>query len=211
MPCREIHECACSICVAGTNSGVGHLHHQLNRFLSRLNEPQRRWFAGLESKRLGRGGDHVVAQMTGLSENTIRRGRRELEADLTPCPVDRLRHVGAGRPAVEVQNPALERALEQLLLPETAGDPQGPEKYKRSSLRQLSASLARQGHRASPMTVGRLLRRLGYSLRVNARRKEAKSAPPKEREAQFQHIDQQKQAFLAAGEPVISVDTKKKN
>jgi hypothetical protein len=211
MPSRGIHECRCSICVAGANAEVAHLHRQLNLLLSRLTEPQRRWYAGLESQRWGRGGDRQIAQMTGLSENTIRRGRRELEAHLAPCPIGRLRQVGAGRPAADVCDGGLAPALEALLLPETAGNPQGSEKHKRSSLRQLSARLAERGHRASPMTVGRLLRKLGFSLRVNARRKEAKSASPEEREAQFQHIEQQKQGFLAAGDPVISVDTKKKS
>lgn len=207
---RTIHICSCPVCQSGGESPTWRLHHELNLFLSRLDEQQRRWYAGLESKRMGHGGDRMVARITGLSEATIRRGRRELEADLGDCPVGRVRQAGGGRRTREEQDPGLETVLEQLLDAETAGDPQGPGKSKRSSLRTLSARLAERGHPAGRMTVGRLLKKAGYSLRVNARRKEAKSSP-QERDAQFRHIDEQKRTHLAAGEPVISVDTKKKN
>ena len=153
-------------------------HHQMNLFLSRLSEQQRRWYAALESKKLGHGGDRHLCHITGLSEKTIRKGRRELDAELASCPVDRIRSPGGGRPAVEVRDPALESVLEKIVEPETAGDPQSRAKYKRSSLRHLSARLAEEGHPASPPSVSRLLRKLGYSPRVNARRKEAKSPPP---------------------------------
>jgi len=153
-------------------------HHQMNLFLSRLDERQRRWFAALESKALGHGGDRQVSRLTGLSEKTIRKGRRELDAELASCPAERTRQPGGGRPAVEEKDPALEEALEQILEAETAGDPQGAAKYKRSSFRHLSTRLREAGHPVGRMTVGRLLRKLGYSPRVNARRKEAKSPPP---------------------------------
>ena len=205
-----IHTCACSACVARDNNATQVLHHQINLFLSRLDEQQRRWYAALESMRIGRGGEQLVARITGLSEKTIRRGRRELNSELAERAVGRVRSPGGGRPVLEVQDPALADTLEHLLVPETAGNPQGLGKYKRSSLRQLSDWLRQRGHPASPMTVARLLRKRGYSLRVNARRKQAKASPP-ERDAQFRHIDEQKQAFLASGEPVISVDAKKKS
>lgn len=207
---RSIHICGCPACQSGEESPTWRLHHQLNLFLGRLDEQQRRWYAGLESKRMGRGGDRRVARITGLSEATIRRGRQELETNLADCPAGRVRQAGGGRRAREEQDPELETVLAQLLDAETAGDPQGLGKSKRSSLRTLSARLAEQGHPAGRMTVGRLLKKAGYSLRVNARRKEAK-ASPQERDAQFRHIDEQKHTHLAAGEPVISVDTKKKN
>lgn len=205
-----IHTCACSACVAQDNNATQALHHQINLFLSRLDEQQRRWYAALESMRIGRGGEQLVARITGLSEKTIRRGRRELNGELAERALGRVRSPGGGRPAVEVQDPALADTLERLLVPETAGNPQGPGKYKRSSLRQLSDCLRQIGRPASPMTVARLLRKHGYSLRVNARRKQAKASPP-ERDAQFRHIDEQKKDFLASSEPVISVDTKKKS
>lgn len=210
MPDSVIHTCACSACVAQDNNATQALHHQINLFLSRLDEQQRRWYAALESMRIGRGGEQLVARITGLSEKTIRRGRRELNNELAGRAVGRVRGSGGGRPAVEVQDPALADTLEHLLVPETAGNPQGRGKYKRSSLRQLSDWLRQSGHPASPMTVARLLRKRGYSLRVNARRKQAKASPP-ERDTQFRHINAQKDDFLASGEPVISVDTKKKS
>jgi hypothetical protein len=98
--------------------------------------------------------------------------------------------------------------LQALVEPETAGDPQSDQKWVRSSLRTLSRSLKELGHAASPPTVGRLLRKLDYSLRVNVKREAGKEHP--DRDEQFRYLEGQKQAFLAAGEPVISVDTKKK-
>jgi Rhodopirellula transposase DDE domain len=96
-----------------------------------------------------------------------------------------------------------------LVQPETAGDPLSEQKWVRSSLRHLSQRLEEAGHPASPPTVGRLLRKLGYSLRVNAKKHEASAAHP-DREPQFEVITSQRQVFQAAGWPIISVDTKKK-
>lgn len=210
MCSAAIHSCTCPACRTEGNAQLRAYHQQINLFLSRLDEQQRRWFAGLESLRIGHGGDRFSAQLTGLSERTVRCGRLELRTELSQCPIDRIRHVGAGWPAAEVHDPVLEQTLVALVEPETAGDPQGTGKYKRSSLRELAVRLKESGHPVSPVTVGRLLKQRGYSLRVNARRKEAKASPP-ERDAQFAHIDDVKGDFLAAGEPVISVDTKKKN
>jgi hypothetical protein len=181
----------------------------MNVLLSRLDERQRRWYAGLESLRIGHGGDRQASRITGLSETTVRRGRNEFERDLEACPPGRLRQAGGGRPSARVRDPELVAAARALLEPETAGDPQGPRLYKRSSLRQLSARLHEQGHEVSRTTLGRLLREMGYSLRGNVRNKEAKAAAP-ERDEPFRYIQRQTQAFLQEGEPVISVDTKKK-
>ena len=103
----------------------------------------------------------------------------------------------------------IEKTLLDLVEPETAGDPMGEQKWLRSSLRALSARLAQAGHKASAPTVSRLLKKHDYALRVNTKQKEAGSHHP-ERDAQFRYIASQKQAFLAAGEPIISVDTKHK-
>jgi hypothetical protein len=100
-------------------------------------------------------------------------------------------------------------SLQELVEPETAGEPTSEQKWVRSSLRQLSARLSEQGHAASPPTVGRLLRGLDYALHVNAKQREARAAHP-ERDAQFTYLAQQRQEFAAAGQPIISVDTKKK-
>jgi Rhodopirellula transposase DDE domain len=209
-PVPVVHACECAVCRSGEDPATGRAHHRMNLFLSRLDERQRRWYAALEAQRLGHGGDRHLARITGVSVKTIRRGRRELEAELRACPVDRVRQPGGGRPPVEARDPALESALEAIVGPETAGDPQSATKYKRSSLRHLSARLREQQHPVSHTTVGRLLKKRGYALRVNARRQEAK-APSPERDDQFRYIEQQKRAFVAAGDPVISVDTKKRS
>ena len=96
-----VHPCQCPLCAAGTDHPERQLHRQLNRVLHRLDEQQRRWVAGLESKKMGHGGDTRVALITGLHVDTIRRGREELDADLEGRPTDRVRRPGAGRPAVK--------------------------------------------------------------------------------------------------------------
>jgi hypothetical protein len=187
-------------------------HTQINLFLSRLNEPQRRWFAALEAMHLGFGGRKLMAQITGMSPMTIRRGCRELETGLVDCADHAQRAAGGGRPTAQVHDPALEAALETILAAETAGDPMGQRRRaKRSSLRALSAKLCASGHPASRDTVSKLLRKMGYSPKANARRAEARSVPPEQRAAQFDHITTQRAHFAAAGDPVISVDSKKKS
>jgi hypothetical protein len=180
--------------------------------MSRLNEPQRRWFAALQALHIGRGGKHLMEQGTGLSHTTILRGCRELESDLSGCPTTHLRASGGGRPAAQIKDPALPQILETVLATETAGDPMARRpKAKRSSLQQLSARLTAAGHPVSRPTVSKLLRQLDYSPKANARRTEARSASPAERNQQFDHIGEQREQFTAAGDPIISVDTKKKN
>jgi len=210
MRSSPVHSCACRRCRAHRPHPERALHRQINLLASRLDEQQRRWFVALEATRLGHGGEQRLAEITGLSPHTIRRGRRELDAGLADCPPDRVRAPGGGRPAREAQDPDLAPALATLLAEETAGDPMGRRaRAKRSSLRHLSATLTAAGHAASRPTVSRLLRQLGYSPKLNARRTEARSSPP-ERDAQFQHIAEQRHAFQATGDPIISVDTKKK-
>jgi hypothetical protein len=181
----------------------------MNTFLSRLDEQQRRWYAALESSRLGHGGDQQIACITGLDVHTIRRGRQELSSDLSDRPADQVRAPGAGRPRVEKKDPLIEQALLDMVEPETAGDPMSEQKWLRSSLRSLSERLKQAGHQASAPTVSRRLQKHDYALRVNAKQKESGGQHP-ERDAQFRYIERQKQAFLAAGDPIISVDTKNK-
>ena len=107
------------------------------------------------------------------------------------------------------KDPLIASTLEELVAPETAGDPMSAQKWVRSSLRHLSARLGAAGHAVSPPTVGRLLRKLDYSLKANRKERETGSDHP-EREAQFAHIAQQKQIHQEAQLPIISVDTKKK-
>lgn len=212
MSSLPVHRCACAKCRAGRPHPDRAYHYQINLFLSRLNEPQRRWFAALEALRIGHGGKRLAAQITGLSPMTIRRGCRELQSGLVDCPDHGLRAPGGGRPALEVRDPGLEAALETVLAAETAGDPMGRRpKAKRSSLRSLAARLTATGHPASRMTVAKLLRKMDYSPKANARRTEARGATPAQRNAQFEHIAEQRAQFTTAGDPIISVDTKKKN
>lgn len=109
MAKREVHQCQCPECVAATSSRIEAEHRRLNLLMSRLDEQERRWLAGAESLRVGHGGDTVVASITGLHVDTIRRGRDELEADLRDRPVDRVRLPGAGRPPVEKKRPTSSR------------------------------------------------------------------------------------------------------
>jgi len=203
------HECGCSACRSGGQHPDQLLHQQINLLFSRLDEQQRRWFAALEATRLGYGGVQRMAEVTGLDRHTIARGQRELASGLADRPTERVRSQGGGRPARELQDAGLSAALEGLLTAETAGDPMGRRaKSKRRSLRQLSELLSAAGHPASRPTVARLLHELGYSPKANARRSEARSSP--ERNAQFEHIAEERRRFEALGAPVISVDTKKK-
>ena len=210
MRAPSFHRCECEKCCSRARHPDRSFHRQINLLASRLDEQQRRWFVALEAMHFGRGGQQLLAQVTGMDRHTIERGRRELSAGLKERPADRIRRPGGGRPAAEVRDPALLGALERLVAPETAGDPMGRRAAaKRSSLAHLSTTLTAQGHAVSRPTVSRLLRRLGYSPKVNARRCEARSSPA-ERETQFQHIAAERARFAAAGEPIISVDTKKK-
>jgi hypothetical protein len=101
MLSTAVHECQCPACASGDDHPDRLLHRNTNLVLSRLNEQQRRWLAALESQKIGHGGDTLLAQITGLHPDTIRRGREELAADLAGRPVDRIRNPGAGRPRVE--------------------------------------------------------------------------------------------------------------
>lgn len=97
----HVHECQCPHCQQAADHPDKARHHRMNLFLSRLDEQQRRWYVGLEAERLGPEGDSLLAQITGLDERTIRRGREELAAELADRPLDRVRQAGAGRPPVE--------------------------------------------------------------------------------------------------------------
>jgi Rhodopirellula transposase DDE domain len=209
MSASAVHQCSCPTCRSSVPHPDQALHRQINLFVSRLDEQQRRWFAALEATRLGRGGAQRLAEITGINRHTILRGQRELAAGLVDCPSGHVRRSGAGRPTRDAQDPELKPALETLLAPETAGDPMGRRaKIKRSSLQHLSDALATAGHPASRPTVTRLVRELGYSPKANSRRGEARRSPW--RNTQFEHIADQRAQFEATGEPIVSVDSKKK-
>ena len=101
MDASTLHECGCVVCQGSADHADQVIHRRINLWVSRLEENQRRWFVAAEALRIGHGGDRIMSQVTGMSVETIRRGRRELEGSLADCPKDRIRSVGGGRPPVE--------------------------------------------------------------------------------------------------------------
>jgi hypothetical protein len=179
----------------------------MNLLLSRLDEQQRRWYAALESQKLGHGGDTLLAQITGLHVDTIRRGREDLAAGLQGCPTDRIRRPGGGRPPVKKKDAELVPTLLALVEDVTGGDPQSSARFVRRSLEALSRELSACGHGACPKTVARLLRDEGFAPRVNYKR--FTGPPHPDRDAQFRYLQGQLDRFRDRGWPVISVDAKK--
>ena len=171
-----------------------------------LDERSRRRWAAAESVAIGYGGDALVSSATGLARETIRKGRREITQGGTST--GRIRRPGAGRRRLEQRQPGLLAALEGLVDPLTRGDPTSPLRWTCKSRAKLASGLAQQGWRVSSTTVGRLLHQLGYRLQSPRKRQEGASHP--DRNAQFEHINAAADSFLAKGQPVISVDTKKK-
>src|SRR4029453_6648993 len=159
-----------------------------------------------ESVAIGYGGDARVSAAPGLARQTIANGRREL-ADGVPI-TSRVRRVGAGRPRIAEAQPGVAAALDALVEPLTRGDPTSPLRWTWKSRAKWTAAWAAQGWRVSSSTVGRLLHALGYSLQALQKRREGTAHP--DRNAQFEHINGTAAAFLQDGQPVISVDTKKK-
>jgi len=180
---------------------------KLNTVLPHLNEKQRRLFLAAEAKDLGWGGISKVAQATGVSRVTIYKALEEIQLH---SPVsERIRKLGAGRKGIEEHYPDLSKALESLVDPVTRGDPESPLRWTCKSTRQLAIELARQGYyRASHVTIAELLHDLDYSLQANAKTLEGSKHP--DRDAQFNYINEEVKQFLKRGQPVISVDTKKK-
>lgn len=177
-----------------------------------LDERQRRLWAGAEALVLGHGGITTVAQATGLSRPTVAAGRDELQAyrdDPDSVPGAALiRQPGAGRKPLTQTDPTLLADLERLVDPLTRGDPQSPLRWTCKSTAQLTETLNGQGHAISPRAVAQRLKALGYRLQGTRKTREGASHP--DRNAQFEHINAQAEAFHARGQPVISVDTKKK-
>lgn len=175
-----------------------------------LDERQRRLHAAVEAKLLGHGGVKRVSQATGVARGSILAGIKELESPQRVLPDEprRVRRAGAGRKKLVDRDPAVREALERLVEPATRGDPQSPLRWTCKSLMQLARELGEQGHAISHVSVGVLLKEMGYSLQGNRKTLEGASHP--DRNAQFEYINDKTQAALSAGQPVISVDTKKK-
>jgi hypothetical protein len=171
----------------------------------RLDERGRRLFVAAEKIAAGYGGTAAVARATGVAHSTIIRGAKDLAA---PAASDRVRRTGGGRRPLSQSDPTVLEDLRRLVEPATVGDPMRPLLWVSKSREKLAAALRELGHKIGANTVGKLLGTLGYSRQVNRKTKEGSHHP--DRDAQFNHINSRVMALQAAGQPVISVDTKKK-
>jgi hypothetical protein len=172
-----------------------------------LSERQRRALLGAEARELGWGGVAAVAKVAGVARSTVSLGVAELDRPVV-IEAGRSRRVGGGRKSSVVADPELAAALDALVDPTTRGDPMSALRWTAKSTRTLAETLSAAGHAVSDQTVSVLLRAAGYSLQANAKTREGKQHP--DRDAQFRHIHDTSRRFLRAKDPVVSVDTKKK-
>jgi len=187
---------------------VDALKRKFAALLPALNERGRRLAAAAEARALGYGGVAKVARASGVSVSTIWRGLRELKKPGRRLDVSKVRRAGGGRKSLQETEPRLAADLDSLVEPATRGDPESPLRWTCKSLRVLANQLQAMGHAISYPTVGTLLRQAGYSLQANQKAKEGARHP--DRNAQFEHIYREVRRQQSAGQPVISVDTKKK-
>lgn len=175
-----------------------------------MNERARRLWAATEAKAIGHGGQSLVAKATGMSRSTIYLGLQELAAadHSTFLFAGRIRRPGGGRKTLIYHQPTLLAALDAIVEPTSRGDPQSPLRWSCKSVRKLATELQQQGFQIGRQKVADLLEQLDYSLQVNRKTKEGASHP--DRNAQFEYINAQVQAFQRRAQPVVSVDTKKK-
>ena len=173
-----------------------------------LNERNRRIYAATEARALGRGGITVIARISGLAPSTIARGMREVRGEVASAEAARVRREGGGRKALTEKDQRLVADLEALVEPGSRGDPESPLRWSLKSTRVLSRQLQRMGHAVSHTVVSRLLREANYSLRANQKTLEGSRHP--DRNAQFEHINERILQQQRRKQPVISVDTKKK-
>lgn len=173
-----------------------------------LNEAQRRWLAGSKVLEIGRGGLTKIQRLTGLSAPTIIKGIKEIKSGKPLSSQERVRGKGGGRKIVEENSPEVLQVLEKLVGNSTAGSPMNNLRWTHKSTRTLAIEMTKRGHAMTHPTVARLLSKLGYSLQVNAKNKEGRS--PDERDNQFRYINAQVTEFQQNGNPVLSVDAKKK-
>jgi transposase len=179
------------------------------RVLDTLNEAQARWFVADKALDLGRGAVTRLSALTGMSRTTITKGMAEITSGASLLPDrERIRRPGAGRRKVEETDPLVRNLIESIVEETTAGDPETPLRWTSKATRTIADELTRSGHSISAMTVARCLHEMGYSLQANRKTKEG--SQHQDRDAQFRYISSQVKSFLRRGDPVISVDTKKK-
>ena len=182
---------------------------RLLTLMPHLNERQLRLAAALEARSLGYGGVSAVAQVTGIARGTIHRGLEELQRPASTPAQEQVRTPGGGRRRIVAQNPQILKRLKQLVESSTRGDPMSPLLWTCQSTQQLATVLSQEGNPISPDTVGRLLAEMGYSLQANLKTLEEGANHP-DRDRQFHYLNREVGRFLRRGDPVISVDTKKK-
>jgi transposase len=183
------------------------IKRRYERIVGELNERTRRLFAANEAMAIGWGGISLVSRATGLARQVISAGIKELQEGQR-AGEGRIRRIGGGRKSTVSKDPRLREDLERLVEPVTRGDPESPLRWTSKSVRKLAKELQHMGHQVSHELVSELLHGLGYSLQANRKTREGGTHP--DRDAQFAHLNAQAEAFLAAGEPVVSVDAKKK-
>lgn len=183
------------------------IRHKFLLMKPTLNEQSRRRWVATEAKAIGRGGISIVARATGMSRNTIAKGLQELK-NKQSVNKKRLRKEGGGRKQATIKDKTLARDLERLVEPTSRGDPESPLRYTIKSTRVIEQELKKQGHQVSYPTIAALLHKNGYSLQANKKTLEGSSHP--DRNAQFEFINQDVKKQQRCKEPVISVDTKKK-
>jgi len=188
------------------SKSLGLLRKKLKKVLPLLNERQRRILIATEARAWGWGGTTVLSRITGVSHVTISRGLRELEE--AALPPHKIRKPGGGRKRVIDKHPRIQQVLERLVDPATRGDPESPLRWLSKSARHLEDVLRQKGFAVGRTAVGNLLKEMGYSLQANKKTQEGKSHEHRDR--QFHYINDSAKDFLRRQQPVISVDTKKK-
>ena len=178
------------------------------KFLDTLNESQTRWFVAREAIRLGHGGIKKMCELSGLSKPTVTKGIKELKSKEKLCENGRIRRQGGGRKRLDEKNPEILTILKDILSETTAGDPMGLLKWTSKSTYQIRDCINELGYSISEDTVGRRIKEMGYSLQANVKTWEGVSH--EDRDSQFRYINNLAKEYVASGNPVISVDAKKK-
>ena len=186
---------------------ISQVKHRYQFMCTHLTEKDKRLWAASESITIGHGGDTIVSQATGISRVTIMKGKREVKDNINNRS-NRIRKTGGGRKRLVDKNPALIKELDMLIDPLTRGDPESPLRWTCKSTYKLANALRLKGYKVSQKTVYSILHEMGYSLQANRKIMEGKQNP--DRDAQFHYINKKVKEFQAGGQPVISVDAKKK-
>jgi transposase len=186
---------------------IAQIRTKYNSICNYLDERAKRIWAATEAAALGRGGQTIVSQAIGMSRSTIRKACREQAEPPSPVP-SRLRRPGSGQKKCIEKDRTLQQDLNNLIDPVTRGDPMNPLRWTTKSIRKLVQELTALGHKVGITTVRKLLKQMGYSLQANRKTREGENHP--DRNEQFLYINEQAEQYIAEGQPVISVDTKKK-